>query len=509
MEENSPDLLRSYAQKRSQSAFATFVRRHFDAVYSAALRRCSGRVDLAKDVTQEVFIKAAQHAAQLSRHPVPSAWLHMTTRNSALNLLRAETRRRVREQEAQAMQDTPSFQEQENVWTELAPILDQSIDSLSEKDRRALLLRFFDQQSFAEIAGALSLSEDAARMRVDRALEKLRRVLSRHRIATSASTLGVVLGSHTVSAAPAGVTFTAIPTVLKTAATTQLASPSWLEVNGLAFPATAALVSFLVTGAAWINFSRAQTDSARIRLTEEKEIALLEKSIRLLDIRQSSPATQATSSSQTPQRHTAAPPQPIKLAVSTAPSEEDDSPGSRLGGGRRLFLSAAYEPLYRALALDPEEIQSFEDLCLQGPNTGLWLSSQASDQSNAATQPEPTPSEINTRLAALLGPDGFEKLQSFNRTVPARSFAAQLAGAVYLSDPLSQETAAQLSQAIAQSSSSYQKGGPVTLHEVNWDQVLLLSQSHLSAAQQNALVALRAQQAFEHALAMKSARIRQ
>jgi len=57
--------------------------------------------------------------------------------------------------------------------TRVAPILDEAIDELGEKDRTAILLRFFEQHDFRSVGQALGVNEDAARMRVNRALEKL------------------------------------------------------------------------------------------------------------------------------------------------------------------------------------------------------------------------------------------------------------------------------------------------------------------------------------------------
>jgi len=97
-------LLREYAEHRSEAAFAELVRRHIDLVHSAAVRMvCDSH--LAQDVTQWVFVALARQAGQLSRRPVLSGWLHRTARNIAAETVRADVRRRAREQEAAAMND--------------------------------------------------------------------------------------------------------------------------------------------------------------------------------------------------------------------------------------------------------------------------------------------------------------------------------------------------------------------------------------------------------------------
>src|SRR5208283_1108825 len=167
-------LLREYADSRNEAAFAKVVGRHFDGVYSAALRRVGGDEHLAKDVTQEVFVTLARSAAKVSLHPVLSAWLYVTTRNIAALKIRGDRRRRIREEEAAAMHDNSSQDDSGTAWDQVGPVLDRLMDDLGETDRRAILLRFIERRSFVEVGDALGLSENAARMRVDRALDKLR-----------------------------------------------------------------------------------------------------------------------------------------------------------------------------------------------------------------------------------------------------------------------------------------------------------------------------------------------
>ena len=58
--------------------------------------------------------------------------------------------------------------------TKAAFVLDTLVARLGEKDRRSVVLRFFQQRSYAELGIAMGISEEAARKRVSRAIEKLR-----------------------------------------------------------------------------------------------------------------------------------------------------------------------------------------------------------------------------------------------------------------------------------------------------------------------------------------------
>jgi RNA polymerase sigma factor (sigma-70 family) len=197
-------LLRRYADEKSEAAFAELVRRHLDLVYSAALRRLGGDAHAAADVAQQVFTTLARDAKKLSGHAVLTAWLYTATRNAAIDLIRSEQRRATREQEAIAMHELNAPFPSTADWDSMRPVLDEAMDGLAEADRTAVLLRFFGKCPFAEIGAALNLSEDAARMRVERALDKLRGRLAIRGVTSTSAALGVALANNAIVAAPAG-----------------------------------------------------------------------------------------------------------------------------------------------------------------------------------------------------------------------------------------------------------------------------------------------------------------
>ncbi|MBI5768041.1 MAG: sigma-70 family RNA polymerase sigma factor [Verrucomicrobia bacterium] len=196
------ELLRRYAEEKSEAAFTELVQRHLDLVYSAALRRLAGDAHAAADITQQVFTALARQADSLTRCAVLPGWLYATTRNVAVDFIRVEKRRRTREQEAHTMQQLNAASVSPE-WENLRPTLDAAMDELSTADREAVLLRFFSRRSFGEIGVALKVSEDAARMRVERALEKLRTLLARRGVTSTATALSAALSSEAVVAAPA------------------------------------------------------------------------------------------------------------------------------------------------------------------------------------------------------------------------------------------------------------------------------------------------------------------
>jgi RNA polymerase sigma factor (sigma-70 family) len=197
------ELLRRYALDRSEDAFRELVRRNLGLVYHAALRQC-GDPHQAEDVAQAVFTDLARKAHRLSSRPVLAGWLHTSARYASLRVLRAEGRRRARELKAHAMGDLDQAGGTADSWERLRPVLDDALQALGERDREAVLLRFFGGRAFAEIGAALSLSEDAARMRVERALERMRAALGRRGVTSTAAALAAELAAHAAQAAPAG-----------------------------------------------------------------------------------------------------------------------------------------------------------------------------------------------------------------------------------------------------------------------------------------------------------------
>lgn len=134
------ELLRRYAEERSEPAFAELVHRHLDLVYAAALRRLSGDAPAAADVAQQVFTALARQAASLTRCAVLPGWLYATTRNVVVDFIRTEQRRRACEQEAHTMHQLTSPPPPDAAWENLRLWLDAAIDELGDRDREAVLL---------------------------------------------------------------------------------------------------------------------------------------------------------------------------------------------------------------------------------------------------------------------------------------------------------------------------------------------------------------------------------
>jgi len=216
-------LLARYSRDRVEDAFADLVRRHLALVHSAALRQVRSP-QLAEEVAQSVFTDLARNAGKLKPDTILTAWLYQVTRRTAIDVVRREARRQLREQiatEMNALNETAHFEKYGTTsdWTTIEPLLDEAMSALDDTDRAAVLLRYFENKSLREVGATLGTTDDAAQKRVSRAVERLREFFAKRGITVGASGLVVVISANAVQAAPVGLAVT-ISTTAAIAGTT-------------------------------------------------------------------------------------------------------------------------------------------------------------------------------------------------------------------------------------------------------------------------------------------------
>jgi RNA polymerase sigma factor (sigma-70 family) len=253
------DLLQRYTRENSQDAFGEIVRRHLDLVYSAALRQVRSP-QLAEEVAQSVFTDLARNAGKLSKatggSPVLTGWLYQVTRRTAIDVIRKESRRQLREQIAVEMNNMNATQRSagfQPAWTEIESFLDDAMAALEETDRSAVLLRYFENKSLREVGEALGASEDAAQKRVSRAVEHLREFFLKRNVTIGAGGLVILVSANAVQAAPLGLasTISATAVLAGTAAHTSTVIAATKVIAMTALQKTiigAALVAAVGTG---------------------------------------------------------------------------------------------------------------------------------------------------------------------------------------------------------------------------------------------------------------------
>ncbi len=194
-------LLKNYATNHSEEAFRALVSRYSGMVYHAALRQ-TGNPHAAEEIAQIVFIALAQKAGRVPRQATLYGWLFRATRFAVLNQVRKNANRERHEQEALVMQPTIEASETHSTWERLTPQLNDALESLSAADRELVMIRFFGNKSHKEAAEAVGVSEETARKRLSRAMERLREIFARRGVVISSLALASAFAAHGAQAAP-------------------------------------------------------------------------------------------------------------------------------------------------------------------------------------------------------------------------------------------------------------------------------------------------------------------
>ncbi|HWA10774.1 MAG TPA: sigma-70 family RNA polymerase sigma factor [Opitutaceae bacterium] len=475
MIDDDAQLLNAYVRDRSETAFGELVQRHLTLVYSAALRQTGGDAHRARDVAQIVFTALARDAAALSRHPALTGWLYTATRHAAIDLMRAERRRQKREEEAMTMEQISAAPEPVADWEQLRPVLDDAMEELGEKDREAVLLRFFEDRPFAGVAAVLRVSEEAARKRVDRALERLGGLLAQRGITSTGAALAALLANQAV-AAPAGTAASIAAAALAgTAAGGFGAAGIFIMSTTKTVTAITAAIALAAIGTALYQAKLARESEAALAALRG-ERANLSANLATLDqrARQSDEALAATRKELADLRASAAKPAPAADTTTGTPGSQGaamdyllEHPEMHAAFLQQLELRSKmrYDRFYKTANLSPEQqdqlTKIFDDVQAAQIDLMAALHARGYGVGNMPQDPEGQQmlqkmatemrQHLETGLKSTLGEDGYKSFQQYSALISERNVADQLASQLYYtSDPLTPSQADQLVQVLAQ-----------------------------------------------------------
>jgi RNA polymerase sigma factor (sigma-70 family) len=453
------DLLRQYAENRDEIAFSQFVRSNVDMVFSAAFRQTNRNAQLAQDITQLVFVAAGRKASALARHAAIAAWLYQTTRYVSIDAIRSHGRRKAREEEALRMNEVLNEPAPFLEWDRAGVGLDEMIDALGSRDRAAVVLRFFKGHSFAQIGEQTGLSEGAARMRVERALEKLRIRLKHRGVTSSAAAIGVLLAEGSLIAAPAGLEASAVAAAVAAPAGGALSG----ALGALKIMTTAKIAISVATAAAIVGVAAA-IHEYRTAQAAEKELVDVNRSYA--DARRELASKHNNSNPTNTLAVQVSPPRP------NVPSGKNASPMAAMlqllsnpamqrqtSLLAKMRLNGQYGPLFQKLNLAPDQVDQFKSLLVEKEMVGFDSMAAAHDQGidgvsdprgffEAVSEAEKT---VDSQISSLLGPDGFSQFQQYQATIPARNTGNLAEQALsYTATPLTSDQAAQIINVMAQ-----------------------------------------------------------
>jgi RNA polymerase sigma factor (sigma-70 family) len=474
-------LLRKYAHERSQEAFGEIVARHLGLVYAAALRRTGGDAHRAQDVAQLVFSALARDAAALSGHATLTAWLYTATRNAAVDLVRTELRRKQREEKAHAMNEISSSDEPPADWEQLRPVLDDAMDQLEARDREAVLLRFFEGRPFSAVASTLRVSEEAARKRVDRALDKLGALLARRGITSAGGALALLLANQPAVAVPAGVasSIVAVATAGAAGASALGAGTTGIFIMSTTKAVTgiAAVVALAAIGSALYE-ARSARQSADALASAHAQRTSLQSQVATLEqrARQAGEKLDATEKELATAKAAAAQPAPAPI---TRPPASQSGPAMdyvlehpethpTFLQQQNLRVRAHYAGFLQASGLTAGQKEQFLqkmdqamadefDFMTALHTHGFGVGNLPKDPEGQAlfqqllADKQARSRELQAGIKELLGDDAFRQFQQYSATIPERNVAEQVAGRLAQGEvPLTGAQAERLMQVLAQ-----------------------------------------------------------
>jgi RNA polymerase sigma factor (sigma-70 family) len=291
MSETDAELLRRYEREHAEEAFAEIVRRYLNLVYAAALRQVRSP-QLAEEVAQSAFTELARNSGRLAPDTVLAAWLYQVTRRRALDLVRREARRQLREQIATEMNAANATTDD---WRQIEPLLDEAMHALDETERAAVLLRYFENKSLREVGAALGTSDDAAQKRVTRAVERLREFLAKRGVTVGAGGLVVVISANAVQAAPAGLAVTISAAAIGAAIQTPTAILASKAIAMTTVQKTIIGTTLAVAvGAGVYEARQGATLRSQVDIMQQQQSPLTEQVKRLQEERDAATARQAT-----------------------------------------------------------------------------------------------------------------------------------------------------------------------------------------------------------------------
>lgn len=424
---NDEELLRAFVHEGSQAAFAEFVQRHLDLVYSIALRQTAGNSHLADEVAQQVFMALAGKAHSLLGRPSIVGWLYRATQFAAIDAIRAEKRRRRHEMDAHA-QTQVSFAPAELPVESLRPQLDAALARLSALDRAAVLGHFYEAKSFATLGRELHLSEDAARMRVGRGLKKLRKELRRTLPSLEAGSIGALIAGQTAGAAPPSLLASISCAALSATKPASLASLISIMTIGkksviLGCALIAALATIGLETRSWLALGRELARESGLIAARRGELENLERTTRGNAVTVTTPSGRQA---------------PASMAASAGQKAAAASPSLEAEARYRKFIRgrvySQYYGFYRQMGWSQARILAFEETFM------------GQDNFDPA---KPGSSSHEERLFALLGPGDYAALKAWGAAQDDHGARDIIVSAYTLGVPLTLDQSNQLRNVLA------------------------------------------------------------
>jgi RNA polymerase sigma factor (sigma-70 family) len=472
MTANDLDLLRQFTRDHSQDAFTVLVNRHVNLVFSAALRQVRSP-QLAEEVAQSVFADLARDAGKLQPDTILTAWLYSVTRRTAIDVVRKESRRQLREQIAVEMN---AMNADAANWNQIEPLLDEAVSALDETDRAAVLLRYFENKSLREVGAALGVSDDTAQKRVSRAVERLREFFSKRNVTIGASGLAVLISANAVQSAPVGlaVTISAAAILAGTTVHTSTLIAATKTIAMTTLQKTLVTAALAVVAGAGIYEARQAAQLHEQNQTLQQQQAPLAEQIQQLQRERDDATNRLAGLRDELAKGKKNPSEVLKLrgevgalrqekaaaASQSAVSKLTANPETRkaMRAQQKIAMSRVYSDLAKSLKFTPEQTGQFNDLLADHVMDNVDLITQA-------LHDDKSPAEVGQiffasdtafqgKLQALLGGDALTQYQDYTKNLGSTLTVAQFVDSLTGDPATVADKKSQLLQAMQQATQS-------------------------------------------------------
>jgi len=239
-------LLERFRAGHDDAAFRTLLQRHGPMVLGVCRRLLRHEQD-AEDAFQATFLVLVRKAASIANHQAVGSWLYGVAYRVALKARTRALRRRT--YEAKAVTRSMTDPQEELLWREVRPVLDEEVHRLPEKYRAPVVLCYLEGKPYAEAAQQLGCSKGTISLRLAEARERLRERLNRRGVVFGVGLFPQVLAPHRVTVpVPDNLTDTTarvamhwvlgdraaaypLPTAVETLVQAGLSVPAWVKLK--------------------------------------------------------------------------------------------------------------------------------------------------------------------------------------------------------------------------------------------------------------------------------------
>jgi len=167
------DLIRQ--AKEDPARFGVLYKKYHEQIFLFVIRRVESTDDAA-DITSQVFLKAMLNLKKYQSQGVPfSAWLYRIARNEIYDQNAKNKISLVLTIEKEGVMKMISEMEEEGNKEERYKELQHALSKLSEDELEIIELRYFEEHSFKEVGDILNITENNAKVKTYRILEKLKK----------------------------------------------------------------------------------------------------------------------------------------------------------------------------------------------------------------------------------------------------------------------------------------------------------------------------------------------